>query len=549
MVDLGVEGVLLFAAISLCAATLAVLVSGRLLPPSTSGRGVRRGPIVFDGPAVYEFREGYLVSDLPRCDPFLAADIDRSHAFRALTQALSALSPDIPEKMASLADRGTSFIQTVGLGPDALTIGGRWIDDAIKLTVGPTTVSDGRQSIDCATLDALLEETDELRLTVDVFPMVLWKTAPNGAITWANAPYRDLLDTIEGRAASDSWPLPPIFDVALADVTAPKRSKRIQIGRAAHGTARWFEISTNPLPDGSVLWVAQDIDALVAAEAGRRTSVQTLGTVFAHLPVGLAVFDRRRKLMVFNPALMELTGLPAEFLSQAPDLESVIDEMRHRQKIPEPRDYAAWRDEVALLDHGSDVGNYQDIWALPTGQTFRVSGRPYPDGALALMFEDISDDMELTRQFRTELDLLRSVIDAQPVALAVIGPDGRVTLRNTRFSEILGAVAEQEDTEPEAWRQTPLGQEIAAAQIALAARKNPDAAMSRTLKVGGGSSLLCTVSRVVGGATLVTLKQDPGSLALAQLVEGDPVARDAAQRRASDRDVRPGPQPVAHGIG
>jgi len=46
---------------------------------------------------------------------------------------------------------------------------------------------------------------------------------------------------------------------------------------------------------------------------------------------------------LFNPALLDLTGLPAEFLAMRPSLLSVLDAMHDRNMIPEPKDYRSWR--------------------------------------------------------------------------------------------------------------------------------------------------------------------------------------------------------------
>ncbi|MAJ04508.1 MAG: hypothetical protein CMH03_07285, partial [Marinovum sp.] len=46
----------------------------------------------------------------------------------------------------------------------------------------------------------------------------------------------------------------------------------------------------------------------------------TLGKTFAEMSVGLAVFDQNHRLVLFNPALIDLTLLGADFLSERPIL-------------------------------------------------------------------------------------------------------------------------------------------------------------------------------------------------------------------------------------
>ena len=61
--------------------------------------------------------------------------------------------------------------------------------------------------------------------------------------------------------------------------------------------------------------------------------------------------------------------------------------------MPEPKDYRSWRQQMSDLEAAAQNGTYEETWALPTGQTYRVTGRPHPDGAVALLFEDISAEV------------------------------------------------------------------------------------------------------------------------------------------------------------
>ena len=91
-------------------------------------------------------------------------------------------------------------------------------------------------------------------------------------------------------------------------------------------------------------------DTAVHAEAALRSFIQTLSQTFAHLKIDFAIFDRRRQLVLFNPALGDLTGLAPEFLSSRPTLFSLLDALRERRMIPEPRDYKHWRREMLELE-------------------------------------------------------------------------------------------------------------------------------------------------------------------------------------------------------
>ncbi len=73
---------------------------------------------------------------------------------------------------------------------------------------------------------------------------------------------------------------------------------------------------------------------------------------------------------------------------------------------------------------------------MPDGQTFRVTGRPHPDGAFALLFEDISAEISLTRRFRSEIETSQAVIDTLEDAIAVFSNGGNLVLANEAYCEL-----------------------------------------------------------------------------------------------------------------
>ena len=65
-------------------------------------------------------------------------------------------------------------------------------------------------------------------------------------------------------------------------------------------------------------------------------------------------------------------------------------------------------------------------------------GRPHPDGAVALLFEDISTEMSRTRRYRADVELGQSVIDAMDEAVAVFSSVGLLVLSNTAYVKLWG---------------------------------------------------------------------------------------------------------------
>ena len=186
------------------------------------------------------------------------------------------------------------------------------------------------------------------------------------------------------------------------------------------------------------LGFALPCDDLVRAEESLRDLLQTMTQTFAQLPMGIAVFDSKRRLSSFNPVLAELTGLSPAFLSRRPALTAMLDAMRDRSMVPEPPNWKDWRAGLANMERPAATGGFEDIWALPGGQTYRVTGQQHRGGGLALMIEDISSEILRGRRYRASLDLCQGVIDRMEEGIAVFAASGQLVLSNLAYASLWG---------------------------------------------------------------------------------------------------------------
>ncbi len=431
----GMGFVLLFAGLSFATALLALAASAWIC---TGRRGTARGPAGYDVIRRYEFREGYLLSDADANDVFLPEGLNRAAAWDDLSNSLSVLGPTMPDLMTALAARGESFLQVGHLGDDALAVSGEVEHDRLVITVTPTDDSSSRLPVQRSALMAMQREILDLRNAVDLTPIAMWRESADHRLVWANSPYYQLVEQLAEGDAPLGWPLPRVFADHFTPPPDDGTPRRCSLPGGIRDAPLCFEVTAHPQIDGTTLFSAHPIDRLVTAETALRNFVQTLSQTFAHLPVGLAIFDKTRKLVLFNPALLTLSTLEPEFLSGRPSLGVFLDQLRERQRMPEPKNYRAWRDEISRLEQGARDGTYQELWTLPTGQSYRVIGRPHHDGAVAFMFEDISSEVSLTRQFRSDLDLYQAVLDDSEDALAVFSNDERLVMSNDRYAALWG---------------------------------------------------------------------------------------------------------------
>lgn len=382
------------------------------------------------------------------------------------------------------------------------------------------TALDGRVRLDLAPEDRhgradpdslrLIEELQTLRRVADHSPQAVWETGRGPRVVWANAAYRAL-----ARDLMPDYPvsrgIAPLFSPADLDNGGPG-PRRLSL-TAPQGGLRWFSMTSTRSGDSQVHY-AHAIDSVVQAEIAQRNFVQTLTKTFATLSIGLAIFDRDRRLALFNPALVDLTALPADFLSARPTLSAVFDRMRDSQTMPEPRDYSSWRQRLADLVAAAADGKFQETWVLPGGQTYRVTGRPHPDGAVAFVFEDISAEMTLTRRFRSELGLGKAVLNQLPDAIAVFSPAGVLTLSNTAYVRLWQADPEQafaDTTAQDALRHWRDHSGVATGWAGLHAflhKRHATPPPPFRLTMRDGAKVECRASALPGGSAMVMFTCD-----------------------------------------
>jgi len=276
-------------------------------------------------------------------------------------------------------------------------------------------------------------ELHTLRLATSSSPYPIWLIGPDGKIRWHNTAYQTLTDAAR---ASEEETNEPLFLLDPEELDE-KRTVRASIRIEETGLTEWYNVTATQVDD-STIYHAVDINAVIEAEVAQRNFVQTLAKTFAHLSIGLAIFDRNGQLALFNPAMVDLTSLPVEFLSGRPGLLAFFDRLRDNRVMPEPKNYSSWRQEISDMIAAATHASYQETWTLDTGHTYRISGRPHPDGAVAFLIEDITAEISLTRNFRAELELGQSLMDTFEDALAVFSAAGVLTFCNAAFREMWG---------------------------------------------------------------------------------------------------------------
>ena len=308
----------------------------------------------------------------------------------------------------------------------ALHLVSEMTSDSIRITVTPSD-PDANGIADIHRRAATEAELETLRQSTEHSPFLVWRETADGTPVWVNRGYADAVAHTFGRERLLSWPLPRLFPDLKRE-----GNQRLSLTSATGDGMAWFDCHATAIGTDT-LYTAFDASATVKAETQLRDFMQVLTQTFAQLDIALAIFDKSRRLVLFNPALTDLTDLPVDFLSSRPSLSALLDKLREYRILPEPKDYKSWRQSIADLEAAAADGTFSDTWALPGNRTFRVTGRPHPDGAIALLIEDISAEMSLTRRFRAELETGQSVLDNIDDAIAVFSLTGAMVMSNTAY--------------------------------------------------------------------------------------------------------------------
>ncbi len=339
--------------------------------------------------------------------------------------------PGLADRISDLAEMGEmSLVATDGTS----RLDAEWHGGVARLSLVDVETGDQKVEIDRHSANAQHRELATLRAIAERIPYLTWCENTDGEITWANRAYLKLADTLNIETLAPPWPPARLFGRDAAD-TSRTGTRRLAIEIPGEDKRHWFDVQEIPHGD-AFLMTAALADDVVHAERTLSEFIVTLTKTFADLPIGLAVFNRSRQLALFNPALTDLTLLPAGFLCAHPTLFAFLDQLREKRMMPEPKDYKSWRQQMADLEAKAVNGTYEETWSLPTGQTYRVTGRPHPDGAVAFLFEDISAEMSLTRRFRAELEMGQAALDSMTDAIAVFSPAGILSMSNAAYARL-----------------------------------------------------------------------------------------------------------------
>ena len=189
--------------------------------------------------------------------------------------------------------------------------------------------------------------------------------------------------------------------------------------------------------------------------------------------------------------------------------------------MPKPKNYACWRDRLSEMISAAQDDRFCETWTLESGLTYKITGRPHPDGAVAFLLEDISAEISLTRRFRAELMVTQSVVDSFEDAIAVFSQNGVLSFCNSRYNELWRDERDFPASDGNVvdavrmWQQSCKGGPDWRRFRDITLDPEQRRPWKTELELRDGTELRCRVVPVAGGATMVRLsRSDADAVAL-----------------------------------
>lgn len=346
----------------------------------------------------------------------------------------------------SLGSSRLLLVRGAPAGPDLAGSGGvvLWIFDA---TDSQSEIQGLKTQV-----EQLREALEALAGLVEAAPFPMWHRTPDLRLSLVNSAYVRAVDGQDARdvimqgieLVESVGGVPP--EAAAADAMARDDLVERMVPATINGERRTMRVVDVPLGEAGIAGYAVDQHELEQARVEHRRLEAAQRDLLDRLSAGVARFGSDRALRFWNQPFISLFGLQQDALADAPLFERVLDQMRDSRRLPEHRDFPAWRSE--RRNWFLSPQPLEENWLLQDGTHLRVYAQPLPDGGLLLIFEDRTEQVQLSSARDTLLRVRTATFDNLFESIGVFSADGRLQMWNSRFRAIWGASEDMLATHP-----------------------------------------------------------------------------------------------------
>ncbi|MEO5774276.1 MAG: PAS-domain containing protein [Sphingomicrobium sp.] len=282
---------------------------------------------------------------------------------------------------------------------------------------------------------------NSLTFLIEAAPFPMWYRGPDLELGLVNSAF---VEAVEGRDAADVIGRGNELVDGEGEHSAKALARRaVENGRAEtrmqpailRGERRMLRITDVPLPTGAVAGFAIDVQDLEDARSDLARHIQSQRDLADRMTAGAVQFDADRNLSFYNHPFAVMAQLDPEWLTEQPEFDRVIERMRDNNRLPEARDFPAWKEERrGWFTSPEEV--IEEDWILANGDHLRVVAQPIPDGGLRIFLEDRTEQVRLASARDTLLRVRAATFDNLFEAISVFASDGRLYLWNKRFCDV-----------------------------------------------------------------------------------------------------------------
>ncbi|NML04684.1 PAS domain-containing sensor histidine kinase [Sphingomonas sp. G-3-2-10] len=281
---------------------------------------------------------------------------------------------------------------------------------------------------------------DALTSLIEAAPMPMWYRGPDLRLLMVNTAYvravegEDAEDTVErGLELVEGAGLGgPLANAAIARDTGEPQTAAMPA--TIGGARRMLRLHDVPLPTGGVAGFAVDIEELEQLRGGMKRFGEAQRAMLDRISAAVAQFGPDRSLVFCNQPFRRIFAMKNEWLADRPEFDRVLERMREANRLPEMRDFPAWKAERRDWFTAPDA--VEETWTVGSAH-LRVVGQPLPEGGLLLIFEDRTQQLELQREHGEMQAVRTATLESLSEAVAVFGK-GRLQLWNRKFSGLWG---------------------------------------------------------------------------------------------------------------
>jgi signal transduction histidine kinase len=301
-----------------------------------------------------------------------------------------------------------------------------WIADttAAQLAIDQLTLDRNRLDRALAAFTALIEAA----------PFPVWWRDATGHLAFVNPAYAS---AVEARDAGDA--VRRGLELIERAAGPPQRRDGVETRitpAIIAGQWRMMRVVAVPLGAQGTACFAIDTQEVQDVRAELASFGAAQRAMLDRLSAGVAQFGADRTLGFHNAHFRRLFALDRESLDEHPAFDRLLDQMHAAGRVPEMRDFRAWRTERRGWFQLAEA--IEESWQLPGNVHLRIVAQPLPDGGLLLICEDRTEHLALASARDTLLQVRTATLDNLFEGVGVFAADGRLHLWNSRFREMWG---------------------------------------------------------------------------------------------------------------